>query len=104
MGCVSENQPISSNQDPQLSPRPVIHAGTSRQLPDIDPDETNDWLASFESLVDERGQDRARYVMLRLLERARGKAVGRPDLRSTDFINSNQPGREPWYPGDTEIG
>ena len=103
MGCVSENQPISSEQDPQLSPRPVIHAGTSRQLPDIDPDETNDWLASFESLVDERGQDRARYVMLRLLERAREKAVGLPDLRSTDFINSIPPGQEPWFPGDEDI-
>ena len=81
-----------------MLPRPVIHAGTASQIPDIDPDETQDWLSSFEALVAERGQDRARYVMLRLLERAREKAVGLPDLRSTDFINTIPPDHEPWFP------
>ncbi|HNI70724.1 MAG TPA: pyruvate dehydrogenase (acetyl-transferring), homodimeric type, partial [Marmoricola sp.] len=86
-----------------MLPRPVIHAGTASQIPDIDPDETQDWLSSFEALVAERGQDRARYVMLRLLERAREKAVGLPDLRSTDFINTIPPDHEPWFPGDEDI-
>ena len=72
------------------------------QLPDIDPDETNDWIDSFDSLVDERGRERARYVMLRLLERAREMQVGVPALRSTDYINTIPPEREPWFPGDEE--
>ena len=38
-----------------MLPRPVIHAGTASQIPDIDPDETQDWLSSFEALVAERG-------------------------------------------------
>ena len=54
----------------------VIHEGLPTQLPDIDPDETTDWLDSFNQLVDERGRDRARYVMLKLLERAREMQVG----------------------------
>ncbi|MGH3334798.1 MAG: pyruvate dehydrogenase (acetyl-transferring), homodimeric type, partial [Nocardioides sp.] len=81
----------------------VIHEGLPTQLPDIDPEETSDWLASFDGLVEERGRERARYVMLRLLERAREKAVGVPALRSTDYINTIPPEREPWFPGDEEI-
>ncbi|WP_345268018.1 pyruvate dehydrogenase (acetyl-transferring), homodimeric type [Nocardioides nanhaiensis] len=80
----------------------MIHEGLPTQLPDIDPDETQDWLASFDSMVEERGRDRARYLMLRLLERARESAVGVPALRSTDYINSIPPEREPWFPGDEE--
>lgn len=81
----------------------VIHEGLPTQLPDIDPDETQDWIDSFDSLVDERGRERARYVMLRLLERARETQVGVPALRSTDYINTIPPEREPWFPGDEEI-
>ena len=81
----------------------MIHEGLPTQLPDIDPDETHDWLDSFDSLIDERGPERARYVMLRLLERAREKRVGVPALRSTDYINTIPPEREPWFPGDEDI-
>jgi pyruvate dehydrogenase E1 component len=80
----------------------VIHEGLPTQLPDIDPDETTDWLASFDDLVQERGRERARYIMLRLLERARESNVGVPALRSTDYINTIPPEREPWFPGDEE--
>ncbi len=83
--------------------RAVIHEGLPTQLPDIDPDETQDWLDSFDSMLDERGRERARYVMLRLLERAREKQVGVPALRSTDYINTIPPEREPWFPGDYEV-
>ena len=41
--------------------------------------------------------------MLRLLERAREKQVGVPALRSTDFINTIPPEREPWFPGNEAI-
>jgi len=81
----------------------VIHEGLPTQLPDIDPDETQDWIDSFDALLDERGRERARYVMLRLLERARQKQVGVPALRSTDYINTIPPEREPWFPGDEDI-
>ncbi len=40
--------------------------------------------------------------MLRLLERARQHSVGVPGLRSTDYINTIAPEREPWFPGDEE--
>ena len=81
-----KGQPIAS----------VIHEGLPTQLPDIDPDETQEWLASFDAMLDDRGRDRARYVMLRLLERAREKQVGVPALRSTD---SSTPSRRSASPG-----
>ena len=83
--------------------RAVIHEGLPTQLPDIDPDETHEWLDSFDALLNDRGRDRARYVMLRLLERAREKQVGVPALRSTDYINTIPTEREPWFPGDEDI-
>ncbi|KAA1416759.1 pyruvate dehydrogenase (acetyl-transferring), homodimeric type [Nocardioides humilatus] len=93
----------SSAASTRPAPAPaVIHEGLPTQLPDIDPDETQDWIASFDALVAERGRDRARYVMLRLLERAREAAVGVPALRSTDYINTIPPEREPWFPGDED--
>jgi pyruvate dehydrogenase E1 component len=80
--------------------RPVISDGLPSQLPDIDPDETNEWVESLDGVIDERGAKRARYVMLRLLERARERQVGVPPLTTTDYINTIPPEREPWFPGD----
>ncbi|NJC70956.1 pyruvate dehydrogenase (acetyl-transferring), homodimeric type [Planosporangium thailandense] len=83
--------------------RPVISDGLPSQLPDIDPDETNEWVESLDGVVDERGAKRARYIMLRLLERAREHQVGVPPLTTTDYINTIPPEREPWFPGDEYV-
>ena len=80
--------------------RPVISDGLPSQLPDIDPEETAEWVESLDGVVDERGSKRARYVMLRLLERARERQVGVPPLTSTDYVNTIPPEQEPWFPGD----
>ena len=81
----------------------IISDGLPTQLPDIDPDETREWLDSFDTVVRTRGRARARYVMLKLLERAREQQVGVPGLRSTDYINTIPPEREPWFPGDEYV-
>src|SRR6202046_4414911 len=82
---------------------PIISDGLPTQLPDIDPDETREWVDSFDSVTRTRGRERARYLMLRLLERAREQQVGVPGLRSTDYINTIAPEREPWFPGDEYV-
>jgi len=81
----------------------IISDGLPTQLPDIDPDETREWIDSFDNVVRTRGRARARYVMLKLLERAREQQVGVPGLRSTDYINTIPPEREPWFPGDEYV-
>src|ERR671938_167276 len=102
----SHNGPPGSDTRPKGMPvaterkRPVISDGLPSQLPDIDPEETSEWVESLDGLIDEHGGKRARYVMLRLLERARERQVGGPPLTATDYINTIPPEREPWFPGD----
>src|SRR3974390_1135773 len=58
----------------------ITSDGLPTQLPDIDPDETREWIESFDDVVRTAGRTRARYVMLRLLERAREQQAGGPGL------------------------
>jgi len=69
----------------------IITDGLPSQLPDIDPGETQEWIESFDGAVDHDGRQRARFLLLKLLERARERQVGVPALRSTDYINSIPP-------------
>jgi hypothetical protein len=77
----------------------VIRDGLAAHLPDIDPEETAEWLDSFDAVLDAAGQQRARYLMLRMLQRARERHVGVPSLTSTDYVNTIPTDREPWFPG-----
>ena len=86
-----------------ISERPSIIDGLPSQLPDVDPEETREWLDSLDAVVGNAGRGRARYLMLRLLERAREQHVGVPALRSTDYINTIPPEREPDFPGDEYV-
>ncbi len=74
--------------------------GFKHQLPDIDPDETNDWLASFDELVEGDGASRARFIIYKLLKRARQLHVGLPPLTQTRYVNTISPEQEPDFPGD----
>jgi pyruvate dehydrogenase E1 component len=80
---------------------PILNGLPSR-LPDIDPEETAEWLASLDAAVDEQGRTRARYLMLALLQRARERGVGVPSLTVTDYVNTIPPEAEPWFPGDED--
>ncbi|MGH3579105.1 MAG: pyruvate dehydrogenase (acetyl-transferring), homodimeric type, partial [Mycobacterium sp.] len=80
----------------------VIRDGMAAHLPDIDPDETAEWLEAFDSAVLSGGKQRARYLMLRLLERARETGIGVPALTSTDYVNTIPTENEPWFPGDED--
>ena len=82
---------------------PIIIGGLPSQVPDFDPEETQEWLDSLDAAVDERGRERARYLMLRLIERARAKRVAVPEMRSTDYINTIATKDEPFFPGNEEI-
>ena len=77
--------------------------GFVHQLPDIDPAETQEWLDSLDAVVDAHGRSRARYLLARLMERAREQGVGVPAMVTTDYINTIPPEQEPWFPGDEDI-
>ncbi|MFE5493129.1 pyruvate dehydrogenase (acetyl-transferring), homodimeric type [Streptomyces virginiae] len=82
---------------------PIIIGGLPSQVPDFDPEETQEWLDSLDAAVDERGRERARYLMLRLIERARERRVAVPEMRSTDYVNTIATKDEPFFPGNEEI-
>ncbi len=73
------------------------------QLPDADAAETAEWLESLDALVASEGTVRARFVIGKLLERARRLQVPVPSLVSTPYINTIPPDEEPWFPGDEEM-
>lgn len=89
-----------------MAPRDIagpILNGLPTNLPDIDAEETAEWLESLDLMIDSEGRNRARYIMLKLLERARQRHLGVPSLTATDYVNTIPVEREPWYPGDHEI-
>jgi pyruvate dehydrogenase E1 component len=81
----------------------VIFDGFSHQLPDIDPQETTEWLESFDAVVDTHGRSRARFLLMKLLERARAARVGFPATVSTPYVNTIPTDAEPWFPGDEHV-
>src|SRR5438477_10508971 len=82
---------------------PMIIDGFVHQLPDVDPEETQEWLDSLTAVVEAQGKTRARFLMSKLLERARELQVGHPATVSTPYINTIPPEQEPWFPGDEYI-
>ncbi|MFC5087913.1 pyruvate dehydrogenase (acetyl-transferring), homodimeric type [Corynebacterium aquatimens] len=79
---------------------PVIRDGVAYYMHDSDPEETNEWMESLDGLLDNSNSDRARYLILRLLERASARRVPLPSLTSTDFVNTIPTQMEPEFPGD----
>jgi pyruvate dehydrogenase E1 component len=83
--------------------QPLISDGLPSQLLDLDPAETQEWRESLDAVVEHAGANRARYLMLSMLQRAREQHVGVPGLHSTDYINTIPPELEPPFPGDEDI-
>jgi pyruvate dehydrogenase E1 component len=81
----------------------VIFDGFAHQLPDIDPQETGEWLDSFDAVVETHGRTRARFLLMKLLERARAAQVGFPATVSTPYVNTIPTDAEPWFPGDEHM-
>ncbi len=78
----------------------VLFDGVSHQLPDGDPVETSEWLDAFDDVVDVHGRTRARYLLMRILERARQKQVDFPATVSSPYVNTIPSDEEPDFPGD----
>ena len=74
-----------------------------QHLPDLDETETREWLASLDQLVEQAGEQRARFLLFKLLKRARQRHIGLPPLTQTRYINTISPEQEPAFPGDEAI-
>src|ERR1700721_841257 len=81
----------------------VIFDGFSHQVPDTDPQETGEWVDSFDAVLETYGNTRARFLLMKLLERAKEIQVGFPATVSTPYVNTIPADQEPWFPGDEHI-
>jgi pyruvate dehydrogenase E1 component len=81
----------------------VIINGFSYQVPDVDPEETAEWMDSFDDVVEQGGRARAQFLLMKLLDRAHGSQLGFPATISTPYINSIPASAEPWFPGDEDL-
>ncbi|GAB3178858.1 pyruvate dehydrogenase (acetyl-transferring), homodimeric type [Nesterenkonia halophila] len=80
-----------------------IRSGLTNQLPDRDPEETREWLESFDQLLEIHGTERAEYIVRTLLQRAGAKSVDIPMVTTTDYVNTIPVDQEPEFPGDEEL-
>ncbi len=78
----------------------MLFDGVSHQLPDADPVETSEWLDAFDDVVEAHGRTRARYLLMRILERAQQKHVDFPATVSSPYVNTIPSDEEPEFPGD----
>jgi len=66
---------------------------------DIDPEETQEWLDAFASVINKEGPERAKHLLKALLEKARASSVSIPRL-TTPYVNTIASGDEAHMPGD----
>ena len=74
--------------------------GYRQQLPDRDPQETEEWIDSIVSIIDLKGDERARYLLQTLIREARDRNIAIPLLTNSPYVNTIPPESEPDYPGD----
>jgi pyruvate dehydrogenase E1 component len=73
-----------------------------QQLYDADPQETQEWVESLDWVLDSQGPERAKFLLRRVLKRARMQHLGM-ELIQTPYINTVSPEQEARFPGDEEM-
>jgi len=71
--------------------------------PDLDPQETQEWLDALNAVLEEEGAERAHFLLESLIEKARRSGVHLPHKSTTAYINTIPAGQEPTMPGDQTI-
>lgn len=68
--------------------------------PDIDPQETQEWLDALTSVLEADGAERAHQLLEALIDKARRSGAYLPYSANTAYVNTIPPHLEPAYPGD----
>lgn len=80
-----------------------VLSALTNDFTDSDIEETNEWIQSFDDLVDSQGTERAQFIVRSLLQRAGSRSVQVPMVTSTDYVNTIPADQEPEYPGDEKM-
>ena len=68
--------------------------------PDIDPQETQEWLEAIESVLREEGGERAHFLIESLIDKARRSGVHLPHKTTTAYVNTIHVNDEDAMPGE----
>jgi pyruvate dehydrogenase E1 component len=90
-------------EDERGADRPQLLDDFKRQLPDPDPQETQEWIDALDGVVGAHGPERADFLLRKVLKRARQLRVGLPGLIQSRYINTISPEQEPPFPGDEQM-
>jgi pyruvate dehydrogenase E1 component len=83
------------------SARPLPFFGRFKDDPD--PDETQDWLESIDSVLRVHGAERAHYLLECMIDHARRSGAYLPYSPNTAYLNTIPVGQQPEYPGDRTV-
>ncbi|MDJ0739457.1 MAG: pyruvate dehydrogenase (acetyl-transferring), homodimeric type [Gammaproteobacteria bacterium] len=71
--------------------------------PDLDPQETQEWLEALDGVLENEGPDRAHYLLEKLIDKARRSGAYLPYSANTAYINTIPATRQPPFPGDQSM-
>jgi len=68
--------------------------------PDLDTEETQEWLESLEAVFKNAGPDRAFFLIKKLTDQMQRQGAALPSTLNSAYINTIPPEDQPIYPGD----
>src|SRR6185369_15896535 len=95
--------PPAAEPSRNIVPSKVIAMDMKDIHPDVDPQETQEWLEALDSVLEREGPDRAHFLLERLVEKARRSGAYIPFNATTAYINTIPPSREEHSPGDAAL-
>jgi pyruvate dehydrogenase E1 component len=99
---VTEEKPKSNGNLNQINKVKKVFAETVSK-DDIDPVETNEWIDSLNSVIENDGSSRASYLLSKVINQAYKSGLVLPDTRTTPYINTIPPEAEEKSPGNQNI-
>ena len=73
------------------------------RIPDIDPQETREWLDALDGVLEAQGPDRAHFLIEQLIDKARRSGAFLPFSANTAYVNTIPLERQVRIPGDQAI-
>jgi pyruvate dehydrogenase E1 component len=71
--------------------------------PDVDPQETKEWLDAIDGVIEHEGPDRANFLIEQVIDKSRRSGAYMPFSANTAYINTIPVDKQPKMPGDQTI-
>jgi len=70
---------------------------------DTDPQETQEWLAALDAVIEQASPERATFLLQRLVQHARRRRVQLPTVANTPYINTISLAQQAPFPGNIDL-